>query len=186
MPMLDDAGWLDGARCVESPNCDGRPEGTVIELVVVHNISLPPGRFGGDGIVELFTNRLDPAGHPFYASIEGLRVSAHFLVRRDGELVQFVPCTKRAWHAGVSSWRGRERCNDFSVGIELEGSDDVPFTDAQYERLSELLGELYRRYPIAAVVGHSDIAPGRKTDPGPCFDWGRVRRPGPESRSRSA
>jgi AmpD protein len=186
MPMLDGAGWLEGGRRVESPNWDARPEGMAIELVVIHNISLPPGQFGGSGIVELFTNRLDPAGHPFYAGIEGLRVSAHFLIRRDGELIQFVPCGGRAWHAGASSWRGRERCNDFSVGIELEGTDDLPFTDAQYECLDGLLAALYRRYPIADLVGHSDIAPGRKTDPGPCFDWERVRRPGPGSPNRSA
>lgn len=183
---LDAQGWLAGARHVPSPNCDERPEGVAVELVVVHNISLPPGQFGGDGIVELFSNRLDPAGHPYYATISELRVSAHFLIRRDGELLQFVPCARRAWHAGVSSWHGRTRCNDFSLGIELEGTDDLPFTDAQYDRLNELLGELYDRYPIADVTGHSDVAPDRKTDPGPCFDWERVRRPGPGSRSRSA
>ncbi|MDD3530157.1 MAG: 1,6-anhydro-N-acetylmuramyl-L-alanine amidase AmpD [Gallionellaceae bacterium] len=186
MTGLDQDGWLVGVRRLPSPNQDDRPEGVAVDLVVVHNISLPPGQFGGDGIVELFNNRLAPAAHPYYATIANLRVSAHFLIRRDGEAIQFVACNRRAWHAGLSAWHGRERCNDFSVGIELEGTDDLPFTDAQYDRLNELLGELYARYPIADVAGHSDIAPGRKTDPGPCFDWGRVRRPGPVSRNRSA
>lgn len=171
----DDQGWLSHARREPSPNCDARPAGTPIELIVVHAISLPPDQFGGPGIVELFTNRLDPAAHPYYASISGLRVSAHFLIRRDGELIQFVPCALRAWHAGVSSWRERGACNDFSLGIELEGCDSVPFTEAQYEALARLLHELRDRYPIIDVVGHSDIAPGRKTDPGPCFDWTRLR-----------
>ncbi|MFA5081964.1 MAG: 1,6-anhydro-N-acetylmuramyl-L-alanine amidase AmpD [Hydrogenophilaceae bacterium] len=169
-------GRLADIRHIPSPNHDARPDGLAIELVVLHNISLPPGQFGGNGIIELFTNRLDPDEHPYYATIKDLRVSAHFLIRRDGEVIQFVACDRRAWHAGVSSWRGRERCNDFSVGIELEGSDEVPFTDVQYARLNDLLAELYARYPIAEVVGHSDLAPGRKTDPGPCFDWSRVRR----------
>jgi AmpD protein len=141
----------------------------------VHGISLPPGVFGGDGVARLFTNTLDPAADPFYVTIAGLRVSAHFFVRRRGEVVQFVGCNDRAWHAGVSSWRGRERCNDFSVGIELEGADDVPYTVRQYRRLADLLRALKRRYPtIAAAAGHSDIAPGRKTDPGPAFDWDRL------------
>ncbi|TCJ15388.1 1,6-anhydro-N-acetylmuramyl-L-alanine amidase AmpD [Parasulfuritortus cantonensis] len=186
MTGLDAEGWLAGVRRLPSDNFDERPEDMAVELVVVHNISLPPGQFGGPGILELFGNRLDPAEHPFYATIKDLRVSAHFLIRRDGETIQFVACAKRAWHAGLSSWRERARCNDFAVGIELEGSDEQPFTDAQYVRLNELLGELYARYPIADVTGHSDIAPGRKTDPGPCFDWGRVRRPGQGSPSRSA
>lgn len=177
MSRLDAEGWLAGVRHVLSPNQDARPAGMAVELVVLHNISLPPGRFGGDGIEALFTNRLDPAAHPYYATISDLRVSAHFLIRRDGEVIQFVACGRRAWHAGLSTWRGRERCNDFSIGIELEGTDDLPFTDAQYHRLNELLGELYSRYPIAGVAGHSDVAPGRKTDPGPCFDWNRVAHP---------
>lgn len=171
---IDAEGWLAGARRVPSPNCDARPDGEAIRLIVIHNISLPPGEFGGPGVEELFTNRLDPTAHPYYAGIHGLRVSAHFFIRRDGELVQFVACGLRAWHAGVSSWRGRERCNDYSVGIELEGTDDEAFTDIQYEVLSELVRELRRHYPIEALVGHSDIAPGRKTDPGPCFDWTRL------------
>lgn len=171
---LDAAGWLQGAQHIPSPNCDARPEGEAITLVVIHNISLPPGEFGGPGVIELFTNRLDPAAHPYYETIKDLRVSAHFFIRRDGELIQFVPCGLRAWHAGVSQWQGRERCNDFSIGIELEGTDDLPFTDAQYAVLNELLTLLRAAYPIAAVVGHADIAPGRKTDPGPCFDWTRL------------
>jgi AmpD protein len=176
MFSVDGSGWLDGVRRVDSPNCDDRPAGMAVELVVIHNISLPPGQFGGEGIVELFSNRLDPAEHPYYATIEGLRVSAHFLIRRDGETIQFISCDRRAWHAGVSSWWGRERCNDFSIGIELEGTDELAFTDAQYDGLDRLLQALYRRYPITEVVGHADIAFGRKTDPGPGFDWTKVRR----------
>lgn len=172
---IDDSGLLEGARYIPSPNCDARPEGCAVELLVIHTISLPPGEFGGEGVIELFTNRLAPAAHPYYETIKDLKVSAHFLVRRDGEIVQFVPCGLRAWHAGVSSWRGRERCNDFSIGVELEGTDDTPFTDAQYEALAALTRVLTSRYPIAAAVGHTDIAPGRKTDPGPHFDWPRFR-----------
>ena len=159
-----------------SPNFDQRPEGESVRLIVVHAISLPPDQFGGPGVLQLFTNQLDPDEHPYYASIRHLRVSAHYFIRRDGELICFVDPEWRAWHAGVSSWRGRERCNDFSVGIELEGCDSRPFEDIQYRRLAELIGELKRRYPIDAVVGHADIAPGRKTDPGPCFDWNRLYR----------
>lgn len=171
---FDAEGWLDGVQRQTSPNCDARPAGEAISLIVIHNISLPPGEFGGPGVAQLFTNRLDPAAHPYYAGIQGLRVSAHFFLRRDGELVQFVPCGLRAWHAGASVWRGRERCNDFSVGIELEGADDVPFTDIQYRVLGDLVRRLRRCYPVEAIVGHSEIAPGRKTDPGPCFDWVRL------------
>jgi AmpD protein len=173
----DAAGIVPAARQIPSPNFDERPNGSHIELIVIHNISLPPGQFGGPGILELFTNRLDPATHPYYREIEGLRVSSHFLIRRDGEVVQFVACGKRAWHAGRSEWRERGRCNDFSVGIELEGADDVPFEDAQYLRLADLAGALRRVYPIGDCVGHSDIATpaGRKTDPGPHFDWPRFR-----------
>ena len=171
-----DVGWLADARRVPSPNCDDRPRGTPVRLVVVHAISLPPDQFGGPGIVELFTNCLDPAAHAYFREIHQLRVSAHFLIRRDGELIQFVPCSRRAWHAGVSSWQGRESCNDFSIGIELEGCDRLPFESVQYRVLNRLLADLRQRYPIEAVVGHSDIAPGRKTDPGPCFEWQRVHR----------
>ena len=167
-------GLLDGVRLVPSPNFDARPEGMPIELIVVHNISLPPREFGGPGIVDLFLNRLQPAVHPYYAGIAHLRVSAHFLVRRDGEILQFVPCGRRAWHAGVSSWRGRERCNDFSVGIELEGADDLPYECVQYRHLNDVITALRARYPIVDVTGHADIAPGRKTDPGPAFDWSKL------------
>lgn len=168
------AGWLDGVRRRESPNFDARPEGAAVSLVVIHAISLPPGEFGGEPVLQFFTNTLDPAAHPYFSSIADLRVSAHFFIRRDGETIQLVSCNDRAWHAGVSSWRGRERCNDFSVGIELEGCDERPFDDPQYAALSALISTLRRCYPITAVVGHSDIAPGRKTDPGPCFDWSRI------------
>jgi AmpD protein len=146
-----------------------------IELLVVHSISLPPGEFGGPGIEQLFLNRIDPAAHPYYGGIADLKVSSHFVVRRDGETIQYVPCVKRAWHAGVSSWNGRSRCNDFSVGVELEGCDDAAFEDAQYGALARLTRTLLRAYPIAGIAGHSDIAPGRKTDPGPFFDWPRYR-----------
>jgi len=175
---IDAAGVVCGATQIPSPNCDERPAGTPIELIVVHGISLPPGEFGGAGIVDLFTNRIDPDAHPYFAGLRGLRVSAHFLIRRDGGLLQFVPCVMRAWHAGVSFWRGRARCNDFSIGIELEGTDRVPYENPQYERLCSLIALLARTYPIAGVTGHSDIAPGRKTDPGPFFDWSRIERPG--------
>jgi AmpD protein len=157
-------------RVVDSPNQDERPPGVAVSLVVLHSISLPPGEYGGDAIERLFTNRLDPQAHPYFKEVHAMRVSAHFLIRRDGELVQFVPVARRAWHAGVSSWRGRSRCNDFSVGIELEGTDDTPFADAQYASLVPLLKSLCLR----DIVGHSDIAPGRKTDPGPRFDWARL------------
>lgn len=156
---------------IPSPNFDARPAGETVRLIVVHAISLPPDVFGGPGVTQLFTNTLDPAAHPYYAAIEHLRVSAHFFVRRDGELIQFVHPDLRAWHAGASRWNGRERCNDFSIGIELEGCDTLPFEAIQYERLRWLIEVLRLRYPIEAVVGHCDIAPGRKTDPGPCFDW---------------
>jgi AmpD protein len=172
---VTEEGLVEGAKFIASPNCDERPAGTPIELLVIHSISLPPGEFGGPGIVELFTNCLDPAVHPYYATISGLRVSAHLLIRRDGTLIQFVPCAMRAWHAGASSWRGRERCNDFSVGIELEGGEAIPFEDAQYARLAALTRALSAAYPLRDIVGHSDIAPARKTDPGPRFDWQRYR-----------
>ena len=175
--VVDRQGYARAARQVASPNCDHRPAGEAVTLVVVHGISLPPGVFAGDGVERLFTNALDPAADPYYATIAHLRVSAHFFVRRDGELVQFVSCNDRAWHAGVSSWRGRERCNDFSVGIELEGTDDTAYTASQYRRLASVLRALKRRYPtIGAAAGHSDVAPGRKTDPGRAFDWDRLSR----------
>ena len=172
---LNEEGLVEGVRYVPSPNCDARPLDAAIELIVVHAISLPPGVFGGPGIVELFTNRLDSRAHPYYAGLADLQVSAHVLVRRDGELIQFVPCAQRAWHAGASSWCGRSRCNDFSIGIELEGCDEAPFEAPQYDALAALSRALKTRYPIADIVGHSDVAPGRKTDPGPHFDWRRFR-----------
>jgi N-acetyl-anhydromuramoyl-L-alanine amidase len=172
---LDVAGVCAGARWTPSPHCDERPEGEAISLVVIHNISLPPGQFGGPWIDDLFLGRLDPAAHPFFGEIEGLRVSSHFLVRRGGELVQYVPTELRAWHAGASCWQGREKCNDFSIGIELEGADDVPFAEPQYETLVALTRALFDRYGRLDLAGHSDIAPGRKTDPGPWFDWERLR-----------
>jgi len=161
-------------RYVESPNQDDRPDGEEPTLLVVHSISLPPGEYGGDAIERLFTNRLDPAAHPYFREVHQMKVSAHFLVRRDGALVQFVPVRRRAWHAGVSSWRGRERCNDFSVGVELEGTDDGPFEDAQYEKLAWLVRRLQKDLPLRDIASHSDVAPGRKTDPGARFDWRRV------------
>lgn len=173
---IDDAGWAATARRVASPNFDARPEGASVSLAVIHAISLPPGVFGGDSVEHLFLNSLDVEAHPYFSLIRDLRVSAHFFIRRDGELVQFVSCAQRAWHAGVSRWNGRERCNDFSIGIELEGCDEQSFSDAQYRCLGSLLEALRQRYPIEAVVGHADIAPGRKTDPGPCFEWHRVQR----------
>lgn len=175
---VDLQGRLSGARQLPSPNCDARPDPADISLLVIHAISLPPDRFGGAWIDDLFTNRLDPAAHPYFATIHTLRVSAHLLIRRDGEVVQYVPLTERAWHAGVSSFRGRERCNDFSIGIELEGCDTQAFTDRQYRQLVTATRALLTAYPRLsheAIVGHSDIAPGRKTDPGPCFDWARYR-----------
>jgi AmpD protein len=161
-------------RIVASPNCDERPPNTEITLVVLHSISLPPGEYGGDAIERLFTNRLDPAAHPYFREIASLEVSSHFLIRRGGEVVQFVPVERRAWHAGASSWRGRGRCNDFSVGIELEGSEDDAFTAAQYAALESLLKQLRNTLPIRDFAAHSDVAPGRKTDPGAHFDWARV------------
>ena len=171
-----DAGWLSGVRRIASPNYDKRPQQSRIDMLVIHNISLPPDQFGGPEIPDFFTNRLDHDAHPYFEQLKGVRVSSHFLIRRDGGVIQFVSCRQRAWHAGVSNWEGRTRCNDFSIGIELEGSDFVPFTDAQYSALARLGRLLLRKYPIRHLVGHSDIAPGRKTDPGPYFDWARFRQ----------
>lgn len=175
--QLDDAGWVQGAARIESPNFDARPCAAAIELVVIHGISLPPGEFGGEHIVRLFTNRLDHDAHPYFAALRGLRVSAHFLVRRDGELIQFVSCLQRAWHAGASCWRGRSACNDYSIGIEFEGADDVSYEAAQYRTGARLIRLLRRSYPIRGIAGHSEIAPGRKTDPGPSFRWPALRQP---------
>lgn len=170
---VDPDGWWSGCRRVASVNHDERPPGAEISLLVVHSISLPPGEYGGDSIERLFTNRLDAAAHPYFQAIAALRVSAHFLVRRDGELVQFVPVWRRAWHAGASSWRRRRRCNDFSLGIELEGADTAPFEAAQYRALARLARALRALLPLRHVAAHSDIAPGRKSDPGRGFDWPR-------------
>ena len=172
---VDALGWLPAAHQLPSPNCDARPQGRAIELIVIHNISLPPGVFDGNAVIDLFTNRLDWDAHPYYQTIRGIEVSAHFFIRRDGSLIQFVPCSMRAWHAGVSNWQGCERCNDFSIGIELEGCDDQPFDERQYRKLERLLAAIRERWPNVALAGHSEIAPGRKTDPGPHFDWPRFR-----------
>lgn len=180
LPAIDlGTGLLEGARVVPSPHQDARPPGAGVELVVVHGISLPPGQFGGPWIDALFTGRLPPDEHPYFAEIQGMRVSTHLCISREGVVTQYVPFHRRAWHAGPSSWRHRQACNDFSVGIELEGADDVPYTEAQYALLSMALAALRAAYPRLtpdAVVGHSDIAPGRKTDPGPAFNWARVVR----------
>ncbi len=171
------ADWLlDTERC-PSPNCDERGGDGGITLIVVHGISLPPGEFGGPWVADLFLNRLDPDAHPYFREIQGLKVSAHAVIYRDGRIVQFVPFSKRAWHAGQSCYQGRNACNDFSIGIELEGTDELPYTEAQYRSLAALITALRSRYPAItadAVAGHSDIAPGRKTDPGPAFDWDRL------------
>lgn len=174
---IDAEGWLARTRRVPSPNCDARPDARDISLLVIHGISLPPGRFGGDAIERLFTNTIDPQAHPYFAQIAALYVSAHLLIDRRGRITQFVPFTQRAWHAGVSSFEGRERCNDFSIGIELEGTDTRAYTQRQYARLAYCVRVIRAHYPRitpARIVGHSDIAPGRKTDPGPAFDWAQL------------
>ncbi|WP_455211381.1 1,6-anhydro-N-acetylmuramyl-L-alanine amidase AmpD [Kaarinaea lacus] len=171
-------GLLDQARQVESPNFDERPPDTPMDLLVIHNISLPPGQFGGPWIDDLFTNRLDPDAHPYFKEIHALQVSAHILIRRNGEIVQYVPFHKRAWHAGQSNYCGRNRCNDFSIGIELEGCDTEDFEDCQYLQLAVVIKALLQAYPNLSsdhITGHSDIAPERKTDPGPHFDWKKLR-----------
>ena len=190
-------GWLDGATRRHSPNQDARPEPADVSLLVVHGISLPPGEFGGPWIDALFTNRLDLGAHRYFAQLAGLRVSSHLLIRRDGAIVQYVPFGARAWHAGASAFAGRERCNDYSIGVELEGADTVPYTDAQYAALAGVARALMQAYPAITperIAGHSDVAPGRKTDPGPAFDWPRFRasidgpatpRPTAPKRSRS-
>ncbi|GBG13565.1 AmpD protein [Novimethylophilus kurashikiensis] len=174
--VLDEDGIAGGVEFIASPNFDERSTGADIDLIVIHNISLPPNQFGGPGVLQLFTNQLDPNEHPYYREIYQRRVSAHFFIRRSGELIQFVPCSKRAWHAGVSSWQGRERCNDFSIGIELEGTDDCDFEAAQYAILNDLITAIRARYSITDITGHSNIAPDRKTDPGPHFDWEKVKK----------
>lgn len=170
--------WLRPARHCPSPNCNARPDNTVISLIVVHGVSLPPNEFGGPWIDHLFTNNLDATRHPYFATISHLTVSSHLLIRRDGEIVQYVPFDLRAWHAGVSSYQGRENCNDFSIGIELEGADDIPYTTIQYEQLALVILTLQQHYPdtVGHLVGHSDIAPGRKTDPGLAFSWADLQQ----------
>ncbi len=169
-------GWWRRAMRVHSPNFGPRPAGSEVTLAIVHSISLPPGVYGGDAVQRLFTNRLDGGAHPYFAQLVGLRVSAHFFVRRDGRVLQFVSCDARAWHAGTSSWNGRDNCNDWSVGIELEGLEGEAFAPRQYRSLGRLLQALARRYPLAEVVGHEHVAPGRKADPGARFEWRRLAR----------
>jgi AmpD protein len=168
------AGWLATARHCQSPNFGPRPEGVAVDLIVVHAISLPPGEYGGGEIEALFTNRLDWEAHPYFRQIRGAEVSAHFVIERDGALRQFVSCDARAWHAGRSSWRGRDNCNDYSIGIELEGLEGEVFENAQYEALAVLVAQLAARYPISGIAGHEHVAPGRKNDPGARFDWPRL------------
>ena len=175
LPDVWQGGWLERARRCPSPNFNARPLGTLVDLALIHSISLPPGEYGGDAIERLFTNRLDWDAHPYFGTIRGLEVSSHFLIRRDGELIQFVSCDERAWHAGISVWEGRPQCNDFSVGIELEGLEGRSFDAAQYDALASLLEAVSSRYPISAVAGHQHVAAGRKADPGPGFDWPRLR-----------
>jgi AmpD protein len=170
--------WLPGIRHVPSPNADARPLDATIDLLVIHNISLPPGEFGGGHIEALFLNRLDPLAHPYFADVAHLQVSAHVLIRRTGEVIQFVALERRAWHAGKSAFCGRECCNDFSIGIELEGTDETPFSEAQYAQLVDITRKIRRHFPLITddhIVGHADIAPDRKTDPGPAFDWSHYR-----------
>ena len=170
-------GLIDPATRCASPNFDLRPDGCAPEMIVLHGISLPPGEFGGPEIEQLFTNRLDWDAHPYFGEIRGLEVSSHLLVRRDGELVQFVPFTERAWHAGESSFRGRDRCNDHAIGIELEGEDETPYADAQYDTLQRVVAAILEAYPAITareIAGHCDVSPGRKSDPGPAFDWLRL------------
>lgn len=167
-------GWCAGALRYDSPHFNARPLGAAIDLLVVHNISLPAGQFGGPHVSDLFTGRVDYNADPSFADLRNLQVSAHFFVRRDGRLVQYVSCNDRAWHAGVSQFQGRANCNDFSIGVEMEGTDNVAFSSEQYELLAQLAQALQNRYPLRWITGHEHIAPGRKTDPGPCFDWSRL------------
>ncbi len=176
--LIDENHYLDSAEQVQSPNYNERPPGEEISLLVIHNISLPPGRYGGGYIEQFFQNRLPIAVDPFFEEIKELQVSSHLLIERTGRIVQFVPFSKRAWHAGISEYQGRDSCNDFSLGIELEGTDDEPYTDIQYKELAEITRAIQTRYPaitLDRIVGHCDIAPIRKTDPGPSFDWQKYR-----------
>lgn len=177
--LIDDAGWCQSAEVIRSPNFDARPDNAQIKLIVVHGISLPPGEYGGGYIQDFFCNQLDAGAHSYFGSICDMTVSAHCLIERDGNLIQFVSFLDRAWHAGESQWCGESACNDFSIGIELEGCDDEAYTEAQYQSLAALIASLRTRYPDIdsnAIAGHSDIAPGRKTDPGPAFDWQKLRQ----------
>ena len=177
--MIIDRHWLTGVNRIQSPNFDERPDANDISLIVIHCISLPPGEFGHGYIDQLFCNRLDPAVHPYFESIHHLQVSAHIVINRDGDITQYVPFDKRAWHAGASSYQGRERCNEFSIGIELEGTETMAYTEAQYRQLAAVISVLLKTYPHLSkqrIAGHSDIAPGRKTDPGPAFDWVRLQQ----------
>ena len=176
--LIDENHYLDGAELVQSPNYNERPSEEEISLLVIHNISLPPGRYGGGYIEQFFQNQLPVAVDPFFEEIKELQVSSHLLIERTGRIVQFVPFSKRAWHAGISEYQGRDGCNDFSLGIELEGTDDEPYTDIQYQKLAEVTRAIQKRYPaitLNRIVGHCDIAPIRKTDPGPAFDWQKYR-----------
>ena len=173
--FVDVEGWLPAVRQLRSPHVDARPIGTMIDLVVIHHISLPPGEFGGDSVERLFMGTLDATAHPAFEPLAGVRVSAHFLIRRDGSVTQFAACGARAWHAGESQFLERERCNDFSIGIELEGTGDIPYGDDQYGALVRLIHSLQRAYPLVWIAGHSDVSPGRKTDPGASFDWNRLQ-----------
>lgn len=177
--LIDDAGWLQSAEVIRSPNFDARPDNAQIRLVVVHCISLPPGEYGGGHIQQFFCNNLDAGAHPYFEEICQMTVSAHCLIERGGNIIQFVSFADRAWHAGESQWRGESACNNFSIGIELEGSDDEAYAEPQYQALATLIGALRRRYPEIdsdAITGHSDIAPARKTDPGPAFDWSKLQQ----------
>lgn len=179
MSLIDDDGWLKTAQRIDSSNYDARPQDTIIDLLVIHSISLPPGEYGGPWINALFTNTLPKAVHPYFDNLLALRVSAHLLIRRDGALIQYVAFKQRAWHAGVSVWQGRQRCNDYSIGIELEGTDNHPYADIQYQQLTTVINLIrinYAKINLDHIVGHSDIAPGRKTDPGASFDWKRLRQ----------
>lgn len=167
---------LNFVRQVTSPNFGLRPTGTVVDLIIIHSISLPPGQYGGPEVEQLFTNTLDWDAHPYFQAIRGMEVSSHFFIRRTGEVIQFVPCDKRAWHAGQSSWQGRDNCNDYSIGIELEGLEGDTFDPAQYTALTRLCHALQQHYPIAHIVGHEHVAPGRKQDPGPGFDWSLLQQ----------
>ena len=172
--IINDEGFVQDIKHVLSPNCDARPKNISISLLVIHNISLPPDQYGGDYIEHFFTNRLNPSIDPYFQEIKNIKVSSHFVIYREGNLIQYVSCKKRAWHAGVSEWNGKKDCNDYSIGIELEGSDHIDYTKSQYEKLNQLIDCLKSYYDIKDIVGHSDIAPGRKTDPGTSFNWKKI------------